>query len=69
MRWRESLRRFLKFNATTGALSIAGNAAAMKVLVGTIHLSYLVANFSAIAACSLLNFVVSDRVVFEAEVR
>jgi len=60
-----SLRRFLRFNLTTGAVSIAGNLALMKVLVGAGHMNYLVANAIAIALCSLANFVVSDGWVFE----
>ncbi len=60
----ESLRRFVKFNLTTGLFSIVGNVVAMRLLVGTAHLHYLMANMLTIALCSLLNFVVSDRFVF-----
>ena len=56
--------RLVKFSLTTGAFSIAGNVAAMKVLVGMCGLNYLAANIITIATCSLLNFVVSDRFVF-----
>lgn len=62
------LGRFLKFNLTTGAFSIAGNLALMALLVGAMKLNYLTANIITIAACSLLNFVVSDRFVFRAKV-
>lgn len=61
---RESLRRFVKFNFTTGLFSILGNVIAMRLLVGFAHLHYLVANMLTIAICSILNFVVSDRFVF-----
>ena len=57
--------RFAKFNLTTGLFSIVGNVLVMKVLVGGAHLNYFVANILTIATCSLLNFVVSDRFVFE----
>lgn len=60
------LLRFLKFNGTTGAFSILGNLAAMKVFVGLAGLNYFVANLITIAVCSLLNFLVSDRFVFQA---
>jgi putative flippase GtrA len=60
----ESLRRFAKFNLTTGLFSIGGNLIAMRFLVGTAHLHYLVANMLTIAICSILNFLVSDRLVF-----
>jgi putative flippase GtrA len=62
--WRMSLPRLLRFNLSTGAVSIAGNMALMKVLVGLGHMNYMVASGIAIAVCSLLNFLVSDRVVF-----
>ena len=55
---------FLKFNLTTGILSIAGNLALMKVFVGMAHFNYLVANGITIAACSIFNFLVSDGFVF-----
>ncbi len=58
------LTRLLKFNLTTGALSILGNLLLMGFLVGALHLNYLIANMITIAACSILNFLVSDRFVF-----
>jgi putative flippase GtrA len=60
-----SWARFAKFNLTTGLFSILGNVLVMKVLVGGAHFNYFVANILTIATCSILNFVVSDRFVFE----
>jgi putative flippase GtrA len=60
----ERWTRFLKFNLTTGVLSIAGNLMCMKVLAGMEHINYLLANGITIAACSILNFLVSDGFVF-----
>ena len=57
--------RFLKFNGSTGLFSILGNVLVMRVLVGQAHLNYFVANILTIATCSILNFFVSDRFVFE----
>ncbi|HWY21081.1 MAG TPA: GtrA family protein [Candidatus Acidoferrum sp.] len=62
--WRDSLPRLLRFNLITGAVSIAGNLALMKVMVGLGQVNYLVANGIAIAVCSLVNFLVSDEWVF-----
>lgn len=59
-----SLVRFLRFSLTTGAFSILGNLVLMKLLVGLGNLNYLVANMITIAACSVVNFVVSDGFVF-----
>lgn len=63
--WRQSIPRFVRFNLTTGGVSILGNLALMKVIVGYGHLNYLAANAIAIALCSLANFLVSERWVFE----
>jgi len=58
------LIRFAKFNLSNGVISILGNVALMRLLVGAIGLNYFVANALSIAGCSLLNFMVSDRLVF-----
>jgi putative flippase GtrA len=63
--WRGSLARFARFNFTTGLVSILGNLALMKVMVGFGNMNYLVANGIAIALCSVANFLVSDTWVFE----
>ncbi|MGA9354561.1 MAG: GtrA family protein [Terriglobales bacterium] len=63
----QSLARFAKFNATNGAVSIAGNLLIMRALVGQFHMNYLIANLIAVTVCSLLNFLLSDWVVFERE--
>lgn len=60
-----SLARFAKFNLTTGLFSIAGNVLVMKVLVSGARLNYFVANILTIATCSIVNFLVSDRFVFQ----
>jgi putative flippase GtrA len=64
-----SLARFAKFNLTTGLFSIAGNVVLMRLFVGLIGMNYLIANLVTIATCSVVNFVVSDRIVFESESR
>jgi dolichol-phosphate mannosyltransferase len=60
-----SLVRFGKFNLTTGLFSIIGNVVLMRILVGGAGANYLLANIVTIATCSIVNFVVSDRFVFE----
>jgi putative flippase GtrA len=64
----KSLPRLLRFNLAAGGVSIAGNLALMKLMVGLGHMNYLIANAIAIASCSLLNFMVSEEWIFEAEV-
>ncbi len=54
----------LRFNLTTGALSIIGNLVLMVILVTGAGLAPFVANMVTIAICSLINFALSDRFVF-----
>jgi putative flippase GtrA len=63
----QSLFRLAKFNASNGAVSLAGNLVLMRLLVGQFKLNYLASNVIAIVLCSLVNFLLSDRFVFEAE--
>jgi putative flippase GtrA len=62
-----SLLRLAKFNASNGAVSMVGNLALMRLLVGEVKFNYVASNVIAIVICSLVNFVLSDRFVFEAE--
>ena len=62
--WRHSLLRLLRFNLTSGMVSIIGNLALMKVMVAEGHMNYLLANGIAIALCSMASFLVSDGWVF-----
>jgi putative flippase GtrA len=63
--WRKSLPRFMRFNLTTGVVSMVGNLVLMKIMIGVLHVNYLIANGIAIALCSVVNFLVSDGLVFE----
>jgi|SRR5208337_613309 len=63
----QSLARLAKFNASNGAVSIVGNLALMRSLAGELEFNYVAANLVAIVLCSLVNFLLSDRFVFEAK--
>ncbi len=65
----QSLVRLAKFNASNGAVSIVGNLALMRLLVGEFKFNYVASNIVAIALCSVVNFLLGDRFVFEAEER
>jgi len=65
LRCRQAFIRLARFNLTTGAVSIAGNLALMKLMVGQGHINYLLAAAIAITLCSLANFLVSENWVFE----
>lgn len=54
----------LRFNLTTGMVSIAGNLFFMRILSGTAGLEPMLANLLSIVFCSLINFLLSDRWVF-----
>lgn len=62
----QSAARLLRFNLSTGTVSIVGNLLLMRLLVGRAHARLMLANMIAIAACSVLNFIVSDKWVFRA---
>jgi putative flippase GtrA len=65
--WSRSLQRLLRFNLTNGAVSIVGNLALMRMMVGQGQMNYLLANGIAITLCSVVNFLVSETWVFERE--
>ena len=54
----------LRFNLTTGMVSIVGNLLFMGLLAGAAGLEPLLANLLAIGLCALVNFLVCDRFVF-----
>ncbi len=58
--------RLAWFNLVTGALSISTNVVFTALYVSTLGIHYAMANLMAIATCSLLTFVASDRFVFRA---
>jgi len=64
-----SLARLARFNASNGGVSILGNLLLMRLLVGEFRLNYFAANLTAITVCSLVNFLLSDRFVFDPQIR
>jgi len=56
--------RLLRFHLSNGAISILGSLLLMRWLVGQMGARVLVANLVTIAACSVGNFLASDRWVF-----
>ena len=61
---KETLRRLARFNVTTGLVSIAGNLIFMSILVGRFGLPIIGASAITVAACSILNFILADRIAF-----
>jgi putative flippase GtrA len=57
--------RLLRFNLSNGTVSLVGNLALMRWLVGAGQVNYLLANGIAIVLCSLVNFLVSEEWVFQ----
>jgi putative flippase GtrA len=60
------LERFLRFNGVTALVSIGGNVALIQLLTGRWHLPLLLANASAVALMSAVNYACADRLVFTA---
>jgi putative flippase GtrA len=54
-----------RFHVSNGMVSILGNLLFMRLLVGQLHLHYLVANVASIALCSVANFLLSEWFVFQ----
>lgn len=70
--WRDrsgkgALGRLLRFNLTTGLMSIFANLVLMRVFVGALGLPTVVGNLASIAVTSLANFLVSEWFVFPTE--
>ena len=65
----QSLVRLAKFNASNGAVSLGGNLGLMRLLVGDMKFNYVAANLIAVVVCSLVNFLLSDRLVFEGKAK
>jgi dolichol-phosphate mannosyltransferase len=64
---KETMRRLAKFNITTGVVSLAGNLVLMSLLVGHFGLPALSANLASVAACSILSFILADRIAFDVD--
>jgi putative flippase GtrA len=56
--------RLLRFHAANGFISLFGNVTLTWILVRWTPTPYLAANAASVAICSVLNFVVGDRLVF-----
>lgn len=66
---RGRLARLWRFHALNGLVSLVGNLLLMRLLVGTMGMPAIPANLLAVIACSLVNYLASDRVVFAREAR
>jgi putative flippase GtrA len=62
--WRAALTRLWRFHLLNGVVSLAGNLGIMAVLTGGLGLHPVVANLAAVLACSIVNFLGSEVVVF-----
>jgi dolichol-phosphate mannosyltransferase len=56
--------RFVEFHLANGAISLVGNVLLMGLFVGWLMLPLTAANALSVLACSLVNFVLADRIVF-----
>ena len=54
----------VRFNLTSGAMSLIGNLVLMFIFVSQVGLNAYAANVITIAICSLINFTLADRFVF-----
>ena len=68
-RARDLASMFLGFNASTGAVSLFGNLAMMRLLAGAGRVGLAAATLISICCCSLLNFLIADRLIFRKRCR
>jgi len=54
----------LRFNLSNGLISLLGTALCTGLLTGYAHLNPLLANALSLAPCCVINYLVSDRLVF-----
>ncbi len=59
------LARLWRFHLLNGLVSLAGNLLLMRLLVGTLQVPAIPANMAAVLVCSLVNYLASDRIVFD----
>jgi len=62
--WPVMVKRLFRFHLSNGVISLTGNLLMMRLLVGVLGFSVVIANGFAILACSGANFMVSDCWVF-----
>jgi len=62
---RAAAARLLRFHLLNGTVSLLGNLAVMAILAGAFAMDPVAANAVAIAACSTLNFLASEALVFK----
>jgi len=61
---KDRLARWVSFHVSTGMLSVLGNIGVTTLVMAATGLSVVFANMVAVVSMSLVNFWVSDRVVF-----
>jgi putative flippase GtrA len=64
---RDLAYRLARFHAGNGAVSLLGNLALMRLFVGVMGMNHYLASGASIAACSQLNFAISEWFVFRRE--
>jgi putative flippase GtrA len=58
------IRRLMEFHLTNGLVSLAGSWTLIALLVGRARVPVIVANIMSIAACSMVNFMLAEVLVF-----
>jgi dolichol-phosphate mannosyltransferase len=61
------MERLLRFNLTSGSISILSNLVLMRIFVGQFHVQYLAANLFTIVTASLANFLLSEFFAFKVQ--
>ena len=62
--WPQWRSRLIRFHASNGAISFAGNVLLMRMLTGSCRVDPIAANIAAILVCSCVNFAAGEWLVF-----
>jgi putative flippase GtrA len=62
---RRTMRRFLRFQTSNGLISLIGNTLVNHVLIERLSFPAVLSALAAISICSLANYIVADRWVYE----
>jgi putative flippase GtrA len=60
----DAVRRFVKFNTSSGTVSLVGNVGVTAALMQVVHLPLMICNILAIGACNIANFLFANNLVF-----
>lgn len=65
--WKGAMLRLMRFQVSNAAVALVVSLVAMRLLVGELGMHYLPANLIATVAGGIINFLVANYIIFQAE--